>query len=111
MTNSQWGDKESLYSYTLACYLQHMLKQTYKRHNLGLGIFSMEGFEYKNYTSKQALNNCTNGNLKTNIVMQSLRVLQLIFNCSYFNPEAELKSRRILNEKNQKVQQWGCRGK
>ena len=76
-----------------------MLKQTYKRHNLGLGIFSMEGFEDKNYTSKQVLNNCTNGKLKTNIVIQSLRVLQLLFNCSYFNPEAELKRRRILNEK------------
>ena len=59
----------------------------------------MEGFEYKNYTSKQVLNNRTNGKLRTNIVMQSLRILQLLFKCSYFNPEAEVKRRRVLNEK------------
>ena len=99
MTNSQRGDKESFYSHTLSCYLPQMLKETYERHNLGLGIFSMEGFEYKNYTSKQVLNNRTNGKLRTNIVMQSLRILQLLFKCSYFNPEAEVKRRRVLNEK------------
>ena len=83
----------------LTCYIPQLLKQMYERHNLGLRIFFMEGFKYKNYTSKQVLNNCTNGKLKTNIIMQSLHVLQLLFDCSHINPEAELKRQRVLNEK------------
>ena len=65
----------------------------------GAGIFSMEGFKYKNYTSKQVLNNRTNGKVSTNIVLQSMRVLQLLFGCAYVDPDAEIKRRNILNKK------------
>ena len=51
----------------------------------------MEGFEYKNYTSKQVLNNRTNGKIHTNIVLQSMQVLQLLYDCTYFDPVAEKK--------------------
>ena len=59
----------------------------------------MEGFEYKNYTSKQVLNNRTNGKIRSNIVLQSMRVLQLSFNCSYFDPVAEMKRRKVMDER------------
>ena len=59
----------------------------------------MEGFEYKNYTSKQVLNNKTNGKIKSNIVLQSMRILQLLFNCAYFDPHAEMKRRKVMYEK------------
>ena len=36
------------------------MKETYERHGLGVGVFTMEGFEYKNYSSKQAVKNQTN---------------------------------------------------
>ena len=59
----------------------------------------MEGFEYKNYTSKQVLNNRTNGKIHTNIVLQSMRVLQLLYGCAYFDPVAEKKRRNLQQSK------------
>ena len=99
MTNRRTGDKETFYVHVLTNYIPGIMRETYKRHKLGVGIFSMEGFEYKNYTSKQVLNNRTNGKIRSNIVLQSMRVLQLLFNCSYFDPVAEMKRRKVMDER------------
>ena len=99
MTNRRSGDKETFYVHVLTRYMPKIMRETYQRHSLGVGIFSMEGFEYKNYTSKQVLNNRTNGKVSTNIVLQSMRVLQLLFGCAYVDPDAEIKRRNILNKK------------
>ena len=99
MTNRRTGDKENFYVHVLTNYIPGIMRETYKRHKLGVGIFSMEGFEYKNYTSKQVLNNRTNGKIKSNIVLQSMRILQLLFKCAYFDPHAEMKRRKVMYEK------------
>ena len=87
------GDKETFYTHTLFHYMPKIMKQTYKRHRLGVGVLTMEGFEYKNYSSKQAVNNRTNGQKDTNITVQSLRVPKLQFDCNYFDVKQE-KNRR-----------------
>jgi hypothetical protein len=71
------------------------MKTTYIHNKLGIGIFTMEGFEYKNYTSKQVLNSRTNGWHQKNITKQSLRVLQLTYKCGYHNTQHEIKRRRL----------------
>ena len=99
MTRLNMGDKDTFYCHVLTKYVPHILKITYERHKLGIGIFSMEGFEYKNYTSKQVLNNRTNGKVRTNICLQSMRVLQLLFDCEYHDLEVEVKRRKKESEK------------
>ena len=99
MTNRRIGDKETFYVHVLINYIPGIMRETYKRHKLGVEIFSMEGFEYKNYTSKQVLNNRMNGKIRSNIVLQSMRVFQLLFNCPYFDPVAEMKQRKVMDER------------
>ena len=91
MTCTVRGDRETFHLHTLKNYIPHFLKLTYERHQVGVAIFSMEAFEYKNFTSKRVVLHRTNR--KGNICMQSLRILQLYFKVSYHNVEEESKER------------------
>ena len=91
MTRTVRGDRETFYLHTIRNYIPHFLKLTYERHQVGVAIFSMEAFEYKNFTSKRVVLHRTNR--KGNICMQSLRILQLYFKVSYHNVEEESKER------------------
>ena len=75
MTNTSVRDEETFYVHALTNYIPGITRETYKRYKLGVEIFSMECFEYKNHTSKQVLNNRINGKIRSNIVLQSMRVL------------------------------------
>ena len=75
-----------------------MMKQTYIRHRLGVRVFTMEGFKYKNYSSNQAVNNRTN--MQKDIEPKSL---QLQFDCNYFDVKRE-KSPESSNRKAQTKQ-------
>ena len=72
--------------------MPHIMRDTYKRHKIGLDIFTMEGFEYKNYTSKQVMRSRTNG--RGIQCMQSLRVMQLLFMHDKLVVEHDLKKRQ-----------------
>ena len=48
---------ETFYLHTLKHYIPKIMRSTYEKHRLGPAIFTMEGFEYKNYTSKQVMRN------------------------------------------------------
>ena len=50
ITRLQPGDAETFYLHILRHYVPWLLEDTYRNHRLGAGIFSMEAFEYKNYT-------------------------------------------------------------
>ena len=91
MTHTQRGDRETFYLHTLSNYVPHFMQVTYDRHILGVAIFSMEAFKYKNFTSKRIVLHRTNR--RGNICKQSLRVLQLYFKVSTHNVEAEMKER------------------
>ena len=105
LTRQTPGDKETFYSHTLFHYMPSIMRTTYERHGLGVGIFTMEGFEYKNFSSKQVVNNRTNGRAQLNITAQSLRVLQLQFDCDVHDVEKEKKrrSQRTKSEKKRKA--------
>ena len=89
----KWRQR-NFYAHVLTRYVPSIMKDTYKRHSIGIRTFSMEGFEYKNYTSKQVLNNRTNGKLNSNICIQSMRILQLLYHYGYHDPVAEVKRRK-----------------
>ena len=92
MSESNQGDRKTFCLHSLWWYFPEIMKLTYKRHGVGIGVYTMEGFEYKNYTSKQVIRTRTNG--KVNITMQSLKTLLLIFKNGYHNIEEEIGKRK-----------------
>ena len=77
MTNAIVGDGEIFYIHNLSFYMPSIIEDTYKKHKLGPGVWSMEGFEYKNTQSKRAV--YTHSNRKGNLPAQSLARLYLIY--------------------------------
>ena len=91
--NDGSGGGESLYLHVLRHYIPKHMRDTYKKHRLGVAIFSMEGFEYKNYTSNFVMRNRNNGQGVQ--VKQSLKVLQLLYKNSTFDVEQEKKKHKL----------------
>ena len=73
-----------------------IMRTTYARHQIGPAIFTMEGFEYKNYTSKQVMRSRTNR--RGVQCMQSLSFMQLLYITSLFCVQHELKKRERDND-------------
>ena len=46
------GDEENFYSHCVRFYLPKIAEVTLEKHNMGLGIFTMQGFEHRNKESK-----------------------------------------------------------
>ena len=91
--NDGSGAGESFYLHVLRHYMPHHMRVTYQRHRLGIAIFSMEGFEYKNYTSKYVMRNRNNG--RGVQAKQSLKVLQLLYVHSCFDVQKEKKKHNL----------------
>ena len=51
--------------HTLRFYLPQIAEQTFEKFGLGLGIFTMQGFEQRNKESKNTLSRFSNGNGNT----------------------------------------------
>ena len=71
------GDNETFYLHVLRFYLPHIAKKTLEDHDLGLGIFTMQGFERRNKESKNTLRRFSNK--KGNVLPNNLRRLFDIF--------------------------------
>ena len=71
------GDCETFYMHTLRFYIPKIVDDTWKRFQLGIGIFTMQGFERRNKESKNIFVNHTNK--KGNQVKQSMQRLWDIF--------------------------------
>ena len=67
--------------------MPHIMRYTYENHGVGPAIFTMEGFEYKNCTSKQVIRCWTNG--QGIQCMQSLCVMQLLYINDHFSVSDE----------------------
>ena len=74
------GDDETFYLHALRFYLPQIAKQTLREHNLGLGIFTMQGFEARNKESKNTLKRFSNG--IGNIAVSNLKRLWDVFHYS-----------------------------
>lgn len=84
MTTSTMGDSETFYVHNIVFYMPSIIQDTYEKHKLGPGVWSMEGFEYKNAQSKRAV--YTHSNRKGNLPAQSLAHLFLIYTMGRHEP-------------------------
>ena len=64
------GDSETFYLHTLRFYMPDIIRDTWELHGVGVGIFSMQGFERRNQESKRIMQNHTNN--RGNIIVQNL---------------------------------------
>jgi len=71
------GDAETFYCHTLRFYLPRQAEWLHKKHKVGLGVFSMQGFEHRNKQRKRCCATKSNG--KGNPSTQSLRALFELF--------------------------------
>ena len=67
------GDDETFYMHCLRFYLPDIAKKTLKDHKLGLGVFTMQGFEHQNKISKRLWNRFNNHTQK--VLVQNLNRL------------------------------------
>ena len=72
------GKEETFYLHALRYYMPKVVRTTYDRHKLGVGIFSMQGFERRNKESKHCMRNCSSNN-KGNSVVNNLGRIYDVF--------------------------------
>ena len=60
MKRSTEGDAETFYLHVLRFYMPNIIKQTWEMYGLGVGIFTMQGFEQRNKEAKHSLINHNN---------------------------------------------------
>ena len=83
LTHDTVGDQESYYTHALH-YQPNFALKLFRDHHVGLGIFSMQGFEHRNKESKCVFRRHTNG--KGNLCMQSLKQLFLSYTAFQDDP-------------------------
>ena len=67
------GDDKTFYMHCLRCYIPKIARTTFKDHHLGVGVFTMQGYERRNKETKQAFARHCNG--KGNVQIQTLNRL------------------------------------
>ena len=60
LTKNKKGDRETFYLHCLRFYMPDIAQTTWEKHRLGVGIFTMQGYERRNIESKNVLNRFTN---------------------------------------------------
>jgi hypothetical protein len=71
---------ETFYLHTLCHYLPVHAKLTFQRHRLGLGIFTMQGFERRNKESKNCIKRFSTANRKSlSFLVNNIRRLMQVF--------------------------------
>ena len=73
LTCNDPSEQETFYLHALQFYMPKIMKEKWKTHRLGVGVFTMQGMERRNQESKKALQNHTNN--KGNIIVQNLMKL------------------------------------
>ena len=91
------GDHETFYAHAMKNYFVAILKITYRKYGLGLGVFTMEGFEAINYSTKQILRNRSNH--RGNICAQSMVHMVNKYSNHYHDVAASSKQREKTNQK------------
>ena len=77
LTKTETGDIETFYMHVLRFYLPPLAHATFSEHNLGLGVFTMQGYERRNKESKNTWKRFNNN--KGNFVVPNIRRLWDIF--------------------------------
>ena len=92
LTGTSEGDGETFYVHNVTFYMPRIIDDTYQKHKLGPGIWSMEGFEYKNAQSKRAI--YTRSNRKGNLPAQSLARLYLNYTMGRHEHKKKKKNKK-----------------
>ena len=71
------GKEETFYTHALRFYLPSIVEITFERHQLGVGIFNMQGFERRNKESKNCMKRFSNN--KGNAVVNNIKRLYDVF--------------------------------
>ena len=71
------GNDETFYMHVLRFYIPRIADDTFEKYNLGVGIFTMQGFERRNKESKNTFRRFSNG--IGNIIVGNLKRLWDIF--------------------------------
>ena len=71
------GDDETFYMHVLRYYIIMIARKIFRKHTLGVGIYTMQGYERRNKESKNTLRRFNNN--KGNIVATNLKRLWDIF--------------------------------
>jgi hypothetical protein len=77
LTKNADGDDEFFYSHVLRFYLPKIAREIYTDQGVGLGVFTMQGYERRNKESKNTLKRFTNN--KGNVLIQNMKRLWDIF--------------------------------
>ena len=73
-------DDEPFYFHCMCYYLPKIARETFDKHKLGLGIFTMQGFERRNKESKTLMRNfCMNNKTHPKMMVNNLKRLQQNF--------------------------------
>ena len=97
------GHGKTLYMHVLRYYIPKMMLDTFQKHGVGPGVFTMEGFEYVNYVSKMV--HRTRTNKKGNTASQALPVLAMMFVHQDHDVKTVLKERHLRSERLRRRQQ------
>ena len=77
LTKKDCGDEETFYMHVLKFYIPKIAHQNLTEHELGIGVFTMQGFERRNKESKNTLRRFSNN--KGNLAVSNLRCLYDVF--------------------------------
>ena len=83
LTKRNFGDDETFYFHCLRFYIPNIVDQTWEKHGLGVGIFTMQGYERRNKESKNTLRRFNNN--KGNIVIGNMKRLWDLFYYEHSN--------------------------
>ena len=71
LTKNRIGDEETFYLHVLRYYIPYLSKITLQKHQLGIGIFTMQGYERRNRESKNCFKRFNNK--RGNMVCQNMK--------------------------------------
>ena len=77
LTKDVCGDQETFYFHCLRFYLPKIAHHTWTKHKMGIGIFTMQGFERRNKESKNCMKRFSNR--RGNIIVPNLKRLWDVF--------------------------------
>lgn len=77
LTKTRTGDQKTFYMHVLRYYIPRISHKTFLEHNLGVGVYTMQGYERRNKESKNTLKRFNNK--KGNLVVPNLRWLWDVF--------------------------------
>ena len=97
LTDRVPGDHETFYAHVVKWYFPQILKRTYNNYGLGLGIYTMEGFESINYMTKRLIRDHTNR--RGNICAQTLIKITMLYITNDQSVPVQLELRKKLKTK------------